>query len=97
MRNLILDSIKDYCDSNFNWFDNFIRCKDFEIYKDKKLKAIINFEVEVEVYHKPSYGNYNDPPERGECDFQLYEIEVLQAKNKEKLQSELNNLKGKVL
>ena len=97
MKNLILDSIKDYCNDNFNWFDNFIRCKDFEVYKEGKLKALINFEVEVEVYHKPSYGTYNDPPESGECDFSLYEIEVLEAKNKEKVQSELDIFKGKVL
>jgi hypothetical protein len=107
MKQLILDSIKDYCNENYNWFDNYIDCKELEIYgNDFNIIAIIDFEVEVEVYHKPSTGNYFDPPERGECDFIIDEITVQEVYNskgkllpnyKEKLQSELENLKGKIL
>ena len=107
MKRLILDSIRDYCNENFNWFDNYIDCKELEIYgNDFNIIAIIDFEVEVEVYRKPSYGSYNDPPERGECDFILYEIHVQEVYNskgkllpnyKEKIQIELENLKNKML
>lgn len=107
MKRLILDSIKDYCNENYNWFDNYIDCKELEIYgNDFNIIAVIDFEIEVEVYRKPSTGNYFDPPERGECDFILYEIHVKEVFNskgnllpnyKEKLQKKLDNVKNKVI
>lgn len=34
MNELIFDRINDYCNENYNWFDNTIECKNFEIYDD---------------------------------------------------------------
>ena len=107
MKKLILDSIKDFCNENYNWFDDYINGKDLEIYDDNfNCIAIVDFEIEVEVYRKPSYGNYFDPPEYGECDFILEEISVQEVYNskgqllpnyKVKLQNELDNVKGKII
>ena len=97
MKNLILDTIYEYCNENVNWDDRFIRQEEFEVYENKVLKAVINFEVEVLVNCYPVSGDYFNPPEYGDCDFELSEIEVLEAKNKDKLQIELDNLKGKML
>ena len=107
MEKLILETINDYCNENYNWFDDYINCKDLEIYDDNyNCIAIVDFEVEVEVYRKPSYGNYFDPPEHGECDFILFAINLHDLYNskgkllpnyKLKLQSELDNVKGKII
>jgi hypothetical protein len=107
MENLILETINNYCNENYNWFDNYINCKDLEIYDNNyNCIAIVDFEVEVEVYRKPSYGNYFDPPENGECDFILYAINVHDLYNskdkllpncKEKLQKLLEDKIGKNL
>ena len=88
MENLILDKINDYCNDNYNWFDNTIECKDLEIYdKNFDLLAIVDFEIEVEVHQLPSVGNYFDAPEHGECDFNLCDIKL----------KEIYNTKGKLL
>jgi hypothetical protein len=107
MKNLILDSIKDFCNENYNWFDYYINSKGFEIYDgDFNVIAVVDFEVEVEVYRKPCTGNYFNPPETGECDFILFEINVIEVYNskgkllpnyKEKVQNELDNVKGKII
>ena len=107
MEKLILDNINDFCNEHYNWFDDYINSKNFEIYDNNyNCIAIVDFEVEVEVYRKPSYGNYFNPPETGECDFILEEITVQEVYNskgqllpnyKLKLQSELDNVKGKIL
>ena len=88
MENLILERINDYCNDNFTWFGNTLECKDLEIYDDNyNVIAVVDFEVEVEVYQKPSYGSYYDPPEPGECDFILFAITL----------HDLYNSKGKIL
>lgn len=107
MENLILETINDYCNENYNWFDDYINCKDLEIYDDDfNCIAIVDFEVEVEVYKKPSYGNYFDAPEYGECDFILFAIklhDLYNSKNKllpnckEKLQKLLDDKIGKII
>jgi len=107
MKKLIIDSIKDFCNENYNWFDYYINSKGFEIYdNDFNCIAVVDFEIEVEVYRKPCTGNYFNPPETGECDFILFEISVLEVYNskgkllpnyKVKLQSELDNVKGKII
>jgi hypothetical protein len=107
MKKLILESIKDFCNENYNWFDYYINSKGFEIYdNDFNVIAVVDFEVEVEVYRKPCTGNYFNPPETGECDFILFEItlhEVYNSKGqllpnyKVKLQEELDNVKGKII
>ena len=107
MEDLILEKINDYCNEKYNWFDNYIECKDLEIYDDDfNCIAVVDFEIEVEVYRKPSYGNYFDPPENGECDFILYAItlhDLYNSKNKlvpnckEKLQKLLEDKIGKNL
>ncbi|MFY8067306.1 MAG: hypothetical protein ACOVMS_04175 [Flavobacterium sp.] len=107
MKKLILDSIKDFCNENYNWFDYYINSKGFEIYdEDFNCIAVVDFEIEVEVYRKPCTGNYFNPPETGECDFILYEIIVQEVYNskgkllpnyKLKLQEELDNVKGKII
>lgn len=107
MEKLILDSINDFCNEHYNWFDDYINSKNFEIYDNNyNCIAIVDFEVEVEVYRKPSYGNYFDPPEHGECDFILDEITVQEVYNskgkvlpncKEKLQKLLEDKIGKNL
>lgn len=107
MEELILDKINNYCNENYNWYDNFIECKDLEVYnKNFELVAVINFEIEVEVYQLPSVGNYFDAPENGECDFNLFSIKVKELYNskgkllpnlKEKIQKLLENKIGKNL
>ena len=107
MENLILDKINDYCNENYNWYDNIIEYKDFEVYdKDFELVAIVDFEIEVEIYHLPSTGSYFDTPENGECDFNLFSITVKEVYNskgkllpncKEKFQKLLENKIGKNL
>ena len=107
MENLILETINDYCNDNYNWFDDYINCKDLEIYDNNyNCIAIVDFEIEVEVYRKPCTGNYFNPPETGECDFILFEITVQEVYNskgrllpnyKLKLQNEFDNLKGKII
>jgi hypothetical protein len=107
MKKLILDSIKDFCNENYNWFDYYINSKGFEIYDgDFNCIAVVDFEIEVEVYRKPCTGNYFNPPETGECDFILYEIIVQEVYNskgkllpnyKEILQNEFDNVKGKII
>ena len=107
MENLILEKINDYCNDNYNWHDNFIKCNDLEIYDDNfNIIAIVDFECEVEVYSMPSAGSYFDPPENGECDFILFAINVHDLYNskgkllpncKEKLQKLLEDRIGKNL
>jgi chromatin remodeling complex protein RSC6 len=107
MEDLILEKINDYCNDNFTWFGNTLECKDLEIYDDDyNCIAVVDFEVEVEVYQKPSYGSYYDPPESGECDFILYAItlhDLYNSKNKllpnckEKLQKLLEDKIGKLI
>jgi len=107
MNKLILHSIKDFCNENYNWFDYYINSKCFEIYdNDSNCIAVVDFEVEVEVYRKPCTGNYFNPPETGECDFILNEIIVHEVYNskgqllpnyKLKLQSELDNFRDKII
>lgn len=88
MEKLILETINDYCNENFTWFGNTVECKDLEIYDDNfNVIAVVDFEVEVEVYRKPSTGTYFDPPEYGECDFILFAINL----------HDLYNSKGKLL
>lgn len=107
MEKLILDNINDFCNEHYNWFDDYINSKNFEIYdNDFNVIAIVDFEVEVEVYRKPCTGNYFNPPETGECDFILEEIKVQEVYNskgkllpncKEKLQKLLEDKIGKNL
>jgi hypothetical protein len=107
MNKLILDSIKNFCNENYNWFDYYINSKNFEIYdNDFNVIAIVDFEVQVEVYRKPCTGNYFNPPETGECDFILDDITVLEIYNskgkllpnyKDKLQNELDNFTNRIL
>jgi hypothetical protein len=107
MEELILDKINNYCNENYNWFDNFIECKDLEVYdKNFELVALIDFEIKVEVFQLPSVGNYFDAPEYGECDFNLFSITVKEVYNtkgkllpnlKEKIQKLLENRIGKNL